>query len=108
MGHFTMPAKNRKSKSGAKKTTGSSKAGVHFPVARLTRLIRQGRYCPRVSASAGAFMAAVLDYLVREIVDPSGELAAKDKMTRLKPKHINLAVRGDHELSKLMATTQIS
>ena len=35
-------------------------------------------------------------------------MAAKDKMTRLKPKHINFAVRGDDELSKLMATTQIS
>ena len=106
-----MPAKgSRKSKSGARKEarSGSSKAGVHFPVARLTRLLKQGRYCQRVSVSAGAFMAAVLDYLTREIVDAAGGIAEQDKMTRLKPKHINLAVRGDGELDKLMSTTQIS
>ena len=37
-----------------------------------------------------------------------GDQELEDKMQRLKPKHINFAVRGDDELSKLMATTQIS
>ncbi len=105
----TSPSKSKRGRTkGGKVVSGSERAGVHFPVGRLTRMLKAGRYCPRVSSSAGAFMAAVLDYLTREIVDAAGGIAEQEKMQRLKPKHINLAVRGDVELDKLLSTTQIS
>ena len=44
-------------------TTKSSRAGLTFPVGRLTRYLRQGNYSKRCSPGAGIFMAAVLEYL---------------------------------------------
>ena len=49
-----------------KKTAGgassrSAKAGLQFPVGRVHRHLRQGRYAPRVGAGAPVYMAAVLE-----------------------------------------------
>ncbi len=54
-------------------------------------------------------MAAVLDYLCSEILEISGSICQQDgKTIRIKPRHIQLAVRNDDELAKMMATIQIS
>lgn len=58
-------AKGKKG-SGAKSTSRSSKAGLQFPVGRVHRHLRAGRYAARVGAGAPVYMAAVLEYLTAE------------------------------------------
>ena len=98
-----------KGKGGRGKTSGSGKsvsrsarAGIQFPVGRIARYLRRGRYCSRVGAGAPVYVAAVLEYLAAEILELAGNAAKDNKRTRIIPRHIQLAVRNDEELSKLM------
>ena len=86
----------------------ASRAGTIFGPSRCNRWLRQGRYSERQSASAGAFMAAVLEYLTSEIFELAGEICLKHRNKTIMPKHINLALRGDSELAKLTAATTIT
>ena len=88
--------------------SGSTRAGLIFPVGRCSRKIRQGRFAKRVSVGAGCFMAGVLEYLTMEILDLAGQCAAEAKKKQIKPRHMQLAIRNDEELNKLMCETQIS
>ena len=76
-----MPAKSRKSGQGvrAKSVSASTRANTVFPVSRLNRLMRNGRYATRFSGTAGAFMAGVLEYLTLEICELSGIICDKHK-----------------------------
>jgi histone H2A len=49
--------------------SGSKRADTLFPVGRLNRMIKKGRFSERVSSSAGAFMAAVLEYITGEYLE---------------------------------------
>ena len=99
-----------KGKAGARKpaVSGSKRADTLFPVGRLNRLMRQGRYSERQGASAGAFMAAVLEYLTAEILELAGEICVEHKKKQIMPKHLNLALRGDGELAQLTAMVTIT
>lgn len=50
----------------------SKRADTVFPVGRLTRLLKHGRYSERVSVSAGIFFAGVLEYLTADILELAG------------------------------------
>jgi histone H2A len=39
----------------------STKAGLQFPVGRVGRFLKQGRYAQRVGAGAPVYMAAVME-----------------------------------------------
>ncbi|KAI3868199.1 hypothetical protein MKX03_006442, partial [Papaver bracteatum] len=41
----------------------SAKAGLQFPVGRITRFLKKGRYYQRLGSGAPVYMAAVLEYL---------------------------------------------
>jgi len=86
----------------------STRADTLFPVGRLNRMIKQGRYSDRVGSSAGAFMAAALEYITAEILELAGDLCQQDKKKTLMPRHINLGIRSDEELSKLVGNIQIT
>lgn len=105
----TKSTKQRRSQGGARKAavTKSKKAQTLFPVGRLNRYMKQGRFTERLGGTAGAFMAAVLEYLTAEILELAGDLCTEDGMKTIKPKHINLGIRSDIELAKLVANTQI-
>lgn len=45
----------------------SVKAGLQFPVGRLSRYLKKGRYADRVGAGAPVYAAAVLEYLAAEV-----------------------------------------
>jgi histone H2A len=98
-------------KRSAKKATGSrsAKAGLIFPVGRVSTLLRKGRFAKRVSASAGVYAAAVLEYLTAELIDIAAKsvLAAK-KTTRITPRALTLAVRGDKDLGALLQNVTLS
>lgn len=109
-----MAGKKSKSKSTRKNAqrknpvSGSSKAETKFPVGRLNRYLKQGRYAERVGSSAGAFMAAVLEYITAEILEVAGDLCTENKMKTIQPRHVNLGIRSDHELAKLISNTVIT
>lgn len=55
--------------SAAKKATSrSSKAGLQFPVGRIARFLKAGKYAERVGAGAPVYLAAVLEYLAAEVL----------------------------------------
>ncbi|KAK5841512.1 hypothetical protein PVK06_003833 [Gossypium arboreum] len=46
----------------------SVKAGLQFPVGRIGRYLKKGRYSQRVGTGAPVYLAAVLEYLAAEII----------------------------------------
>ena len=94
--------------SGKKSTTKSSKAGLQFPVGRIGRFLKKGKYATRVGAGAPVYLAAILEYLTAEILELAGNAARDNKKTRIIPRHIQLAVRNDEELNKLFGSVTIA
>ena len=86
----------------------SSKAGLQFPVGRVHRHLKKGAYGKRVGAGAPVYLAAVLEYLAAEILELAGNAARDNKKTRISPRHLQLAVRNDEELNKLLSGVTIA
>jgi len=97
-----------KGKKGTKSVTRSARAGLQFPVGRLSRFLREGKYAARVGGGAPVYLAAVLEYLAAEILELAGNAARDNKRSRIVPRHIQLAVRNDEELNKLLADVTIA
>jgi histone H2A len=86
----------------------SAKAGLQFPVGRVARYIKKAKVADRVGAGAPVYLAAVLEYLAAEILELAGNAARDNKKTRIVPRHIQLAVRNDEELNKLLGGVTIA
>lgn len=98
-----------KGKTGTGKTTSrSAKAGLQFPVGRVGRYLKQGKYATRIGAGAPVYLAAVLEYLCAEILELAGNAARDNKKSRIIPRHLQLAVRNDEELNKLLGGVTIA
>ena len=108
----TMSVKGGKSKSGkvgAKASkTGSSRAGLQFPVGRIHRCRRKGSYAERVGAGAPIYLAAVLEYLTAEILELAGNAARDNNKRRIIPRHLQSAIRNDEEMNKLLQGVTIA
>lgn len=92
-------------KKGISKTV---KAGLQFPVGRLARYLKKGRYAKRVGVGAPVYLAAVLEYLAAEVLELAGNAARDNKKNRIIPRHIQLAIRNDEELGKLLSGVTIA
>merc|ERR1712151_1119122 len=103
-----------KAKGGRGKTAGnkavsrSSRAGLQFPVGRIARYLKHGKYAERVGAGAPVYLAAVMEYLAAEVLELAGNAAKDNKKTRIIPRHIQLAVKTDDELTKLLGGVTIA
>ena len=97
----------RGKKAGGNKSR-SAKAGLTFPVGRLGTLLKKGRYAKRIGAGAPVYMAAILEYLVAELLELAGNAARDNKKTRITPRHIQLAVKNDEELNKYLGRATIA
>ena len=97
-----------KGKTAKKAVTKSAKAGLQFPVGRVARYLRVGKYATRIGAGAPVYLAAVMEYLAAEVLELAGNASRDNKKTRIIPRHIQPAVRNDEELSKLLANTTIA
>merc|ERR1712060_932834 len=86
----------------------SSRAGLQFPVGRIHRLLRKGNYAERVGAGAPVYLAAVMEYLAAEVLELACNAARDNKKTRIIPRHLQLAIRNDEELNKLLAGVTIA
>ena len=86
----------------------SSQAGLQFPVGHIHRLLRKGNYTQRVGAGAPVYLAAVMEYLATEILELASSAARDNKKTRIIPRHLQLAIRNDEELNKLLAGVTIA
>lgn len=91
-----------------KSVTRSAKAGLQFPVGRLGRYLKKGRYAKRVGSGAPVYLAAVLEYLAAEVLELAGNASRDNKKSRIIPRHIQLAIRNDEELGKLLAGVTIA
>lgn len=98
----------RGKKAGTKSQSRSSKAGLQFPVGRVSRYLKKGRYAARTGGGAPVYLAAVLEYLCAEILELAGNAARDNKKSRIVPRHIQLAVRNDEELNKLLGNVTIA
>uniref|UniRef100_A0ACD6AIP9 Uncharacterized protein n=1 Tax=Avena sativa TaxID=4498 RepID=A0ACD6AIP9_AVESA len=91
-----------------KAVTRSVKAGLQFPVGRIGRFLKKGRYAQRVGSGAPVYLAAVLEYLAAEVLELAGNAAKDNKKSRIVPRHLLLAIRNDMELGKLLAGVTIA
>ncbi|CAD6273207.1 unnamed protein product [Miscanthus lutarioriparius] len=87
---------------------GGAKAGLQFPVSRIGRYLKKGRYAQRVGTGAPVYLAAVLEYLAAEVLELAGNAARDNKKNRIIPRHVLLAIRNDEELGKLLAGVTIA
>merc|ERR1712100_319516 len=92
----------------SKSTTRSARAGLQFPVGRIGRYMRQQRLAPRLGGGAPVYMAAVLEYLCAEILELAVNAARDNKRKRIIPRHVQLAIRNDEELNKLLGGVTIA
>ena len=97
-----------KVKAKAAKKSRSSRAGLQFPVGRIHRLLRKGNYAKRVGAGAPVYLGAVMEYLTAEILELAGNAARDNKKSRIIPRHLQLAIRNDEELNRLLSGVTIS
>ena len=100
--------KSGRGKTSSKSTSKSAKAGLQFPVARIGRYLKKNKYATRVGAGAPVYLAAVLEYLAAEVLELAGNAARDNKKSRVIPRHIQLAIRNDEELNKLMGGVTIA
>jgi histone H2A len=101
-------AAGRGKSKGGKSVSRSKKAGLQFPVGRVHRYLKKGKYASRIGAGAPVYLGAVLEYLAAEVLELAGNAARDNKKTRIVPRHIQLAVRNDEELNKLLGGVTIA
>ena len=80
-----MSGRGKGGKSKGKAKSRSSRAGLQFPVGRIHRLLR---WC--------------------QVLELAGNAARDNKKTRIIPRHLQLAIRNDEELNKLLSGVTIA
>lgn len=91
--------------SNSERVTKSYRAGLQFSVSRVQNFMLKHATMERKSAGAAVFLAGVIEYFCAEILELAGNAARDNKRSRIKPRHILLAVGGDEELGQLCDNT---
>jgi len=90
------------SRIGVKSVSHSARAGLQFPVGRVRSYLKNGMFAKRIGKGAPVYLAAVLEYIIAEILELGGNAARDNKKARITPRHLMLAIRNDEELNGLM------
>lgn len=81
-----------------------------FSVSKLAKFAKNGRFADRIGAGVPVYLAAVLEYIVCEILELAElkmkeEKTKKNKSSRITPRHLMLAIQTDPELSRFITGT---
>ncbi|XP_003389250.1 PREDICTED: core histone macro-H2A.1-like [Amphimedon queenslandica] len=85
----------------------SAKAGLVFPVSRLSRYLKKACLRKRIAVGAPVYLGAVLEYLAAEVLELAGNAARDNKKRLINPRHLLLAIANDVELNKLLSGVTI-
>ncbi|CAG8461212.1 11551_t:CDS:1 [Ambispora gerdemannii] len=88
------------------------KTGLVLPIGRINHHLAKGPHQPssdkklklRIPTATPIYVTAVLEYLVSEILELSGEFAQSEKIPRILPRHLILVMQNDEELKNLFAS----
>jgi len=83
------------------KFTRSARAGLQFPVGAIHAFLKE-KCKQRIGQGAPVYLAAVIEYLVAEVLELAGNASRDNKRIRIVPRHIQLAVRNDEELHRFL------
>ncbi|XP_075273812.1 histone H2A type 1-like [Opisthocomus hoazin] len=96
------PSEGSEAKPRKSRCSRSSRAGLLFPVSRVDRQLRSGRFAERVGAQAPVFLAAVLQWVTRQAMDVAGRASKRSKQQCISPSHLQTAVRESSALKRLL------
>lgn len=92
-----------------KRTLGAQKAGLLIPPVRIRSIIEANinDYKPsvRISETSAVYLAGVVEYIMEEILDMSGELAIATHKKTITLDDIVTVIRNDNELNKTLHCT---
>uniref|UniRef100_A0A336LTK0 Histone H2A n=1 Tax=Culicoides sonorensis TaxID=179676 RepID=A0A336LTK0_CULSO len=78
------------------------KAGLQFNVDKIKKMMKTSSLRnTKIRNEAAVYCTAVIEYLIAEILELSGDACKANKRARIIPRHILLAVRSDDELASL-------
>lgn len=86
----------------------SKKADLEMPVGRIGRMLRRGCFYKRYSDATPVYLAAVLEFLVGEVLDLAGVVAKNEGRKRIVPTNIFQGIQEDGGLVDLFSNIVIS
>ena len=86
----------------------SSRADLEMPVGRIGRHLRRGCYFKRYSDASAVYIAAVLEFLVGEVLDLAGTVCKVEGRKRIVPTNIFKGIQEDDGLVDLFSNIVIS
>ena len=76
-----MSGRGKGKTAGKKQVSRSSKAGLQFPVGRIARYLKKGKFATRIGAGAPVYLVSVMSTFVSASTDLSPNLLAQTKCT---------------------------
>ncbi|EDV44571.1 uncharacterized protein Dana_GF20259 [Drosophila ananassae] len=87
----------------AKPMSRSARAGLKFPVGRIHRHLKSRTTSHvRVGATAAVYSATIMEYLTSEVIEMAGMASKDHNAKRITARHLQLAIRGDEDLTNLV------
>jgi len=73
--------------------------GMQSPIGRS---LKKGKYAERIGKSSSVYLSAVMEYLTSQILDLAGSISVGNNKSCITSHDIQLAIRYDNELNKLL------